>query len=703
MESSSKSYITLDRYWQFLRQRWISGLGVFTIVFLFITLAASLTKPLYKAEGKLLLKKTNAISSLTGVGTQIGKLETLQGKDTSPLNTEAEVIRSVSIVQKTINQLGLKDNKGKSLTIDGFIKNLSVKAIEGSDILAVSYRDPEPVRAAVVVNKLMDVYLEHYESLHKKEISVARQFLEKQLPKAETFLQKAEANLAIFREKNNIVSLQDEKQEAVRKITELQSKIGDIKGKIVNNRSQAELISKQLGMDPQQALAITSVSQSAGIQDTLKEIQQLEAQLADKQITFQDNHPEVIYLQGKLSSLKNILQGRIQKLSNSPQIQINSSLQPGQIKQQLTAKLIELESTRLGLVSELAYSSNYEANYQQRLRSIPRLEEKQRQLEGKVQAARSTYSLLLQKLQESRIAENQIVGNASKISEAQIPRSPVLSPKFYYLAGAFVSVLVALAAMYIFEVRDKTIKTLDEAKELMGLTLLGVIPSFSKPKKIIRARKESESFTSRLILRDIPHSPISEAYRMLRANLSFIIADKKLKVIAITSSVSGEGKSTVAANLALTMAQMGTKVLLIDGNLRSPCQHKIWDLDNNEGLSNIILEDSDIAQVITKVADNLNVLTSGTVPSNSASLLDSKRMTALIKSFNDGYEFVIIDAPALTVGADAAILGQMVDGVLILVRPGVVNSVNANITRELLQQSGQNAIGQIVNGVVPQN
>lgn len=703
MEPSSKSYITFDRYLQFLKQRWANGLGVFTIVLLFTSFVTSLKKPSYKAEGKLLLKKTNTISSLTGVGTQVGTLEALQGRETSPLNTEAEVIRSVSIIQQTINQLNLKNNEGQPLSVNAFISRLKVKNIEGADVLAISYRDVNPSRAAAVVNKLMDVYLEHYKSLYKKDISVARQFLEKQLPTAEMFVRNAETNLAVFREKNNIVSLEDEKKESVKKIIDLRDKIANIRAQIANNNSQAQEISQQLGMSSQQALALTSISQSVGVKDILKEIQQVESQLAGKRIILQDNHPEVIYLNNKLSSLKRILQGRIQTLSDDPQLQTNGNLQLGNTKQQLTAKLIELESNRLGLASELASLSSYEANYKQRLLNIPRLEKIQRQLEGKVRTARSTYSLLLQKLQESQIAENQVVGNASKISEAQIPRSPISSAKFYYLSGALLSSLIALTVMYILEIRDKKIKTLEEAKELMGFTLLGVIPSFSNSKKFTGNNKQSESFTSRLIVRDMPSSQISQSYRMLRANLNFISADKKLKVIVITSSVVGEGKSTVAANLALAMAQMESKVLLIDGNLHHPFQDKIWDLNNREGLSNLILEHSNVERAVTKVTENLDVLPSGIIPPNPSSLLDSKRMAALMKTLTDNYDLVIIDAPALTVGADAAILGQMADGVLLLVRPGVVDSVNVHITRELLQQSGQNVIGQIVNGVVSHN
>lgn len=200
------------------------------------------------------------------------------------------------------------------------------------------------------------------------------------------------------------------------------------------------------------------------------------------------------------------------------------------------------------------------------------------------------------------------------------------------------------------------------------------------------------SYNKRIIIRDFPCSSISEAYRMLRVNLNFISADRELKVIVVTNSVPQEGKSTVAANLATAIAQMDRQVLLIDGDLHRPVQHKIWDLMNNQGLSNLIFKQEEITTTIKKVMPNLDVLTSGIVPPSPAALLDSQRMATLMANFSDKYDFVIVDTPALTVAADAVTLGQMADGVLLVVRPGVVDSVNATFAKELLAKSGQREV-----------
>ncbi|ARV62593.1 lipopolysaccharide biosynthesis protein [Nostocales cyanobacterium HT-58-2] len=699
---SQQSPLTFDKYLLILQRRWVPAFGIFFTASLICLVVSFLKKPSYVAEGKLLFQRINTTSSLTGVGTEIGKLEPLVQDKSNPLNTEAEVLLSVPVIENTIDKLNLKDNKGLTLKLKEFIQQLTVNDIQKTDVLKVSYKDTNPQRAASVVNTLMTVYLEHNVSYNRAQAVAARKFIEKQVPHAELIVRQAEAELARFKEKNKVVALQEEANQAIEVITDLQKQIIATQSRIADIDSQAATTRKQLGMNSQQAIATTSLSQSSGIQDTIKEVQQLESQLATRRTVLQDNHPEIINLKYKLAALKEILQKRIEQVSRTTQPEQNDNLQVGQLKQQLSAELAKLESTRQGLASEVTTLSKLQGTYKQRLNNLPKLEQQQRQLERKVQAAQSTYSLLLQKLQESRIAENQNVGNASIISKAQVPEEPISSPIVSFLSAGLLGFLASLTSIYLLEARDKSIKTVNEARELLGLTLLGVIPSLYKSKISTRGNQDSE-LTPRLVVRDNPRSPISESFRMLRANLKFTSADKELKVIVVTSSIPKEGKSTVAANLAIAMAQMESKVLLVDADLHRPVQHQIWELPNTQGLSNVIVAQAEVNTAIKEVMDNLYVLTSGVVPPSPASLLDSKRMASLIESFAASYDFVIIDAPSLTVAADAATLGQMADGVLFVVRPGVVDSVNAVFAKELLEKSGQNVLGQVVNGVIPKN
>ncbi|KOP26760.1 lipopolysaccharide biosynthesis protein [Hapalosiphon sp. MRB220] len=699
-----ESTLSFEKYLQILKRRWLSASAVFLSVFLTALLISAFKKPSFIAEGKLKFQRTNTTSSLTGLGSEISKLEPVVEEKSNPLNTEAEVMRSVPIVKTTISRTNLKDNKGNSLKTKDFLKLLTIKDIKGADVLQVSYKDTNPEIAAKVVNTLMGVYLDQNISALRAEAAAARKFLEEQVPNAELIVRQAEAELAKFQQKHKIVSSAEESKKVLEIITDLQKQISQSKSRIADIKAQSEEIRKQLDMNSQQAVIITSLSQTPGVQDILKEIQQLESQLAARRTILQDTHPQIMNLKEKLKFLQQILQQRIRKFAQTNKPPLNKNFQLGQLQQQLCAKLLELESTRLGLASQITALSNLQADYQQRLNNLPSLEQQQRQLERKVQAAQSTYSLLLQKLQESRIAENQNVGNASMISQAEVPEEPTSSSIISFISAGLLATLATLVTIYLLEATDKSIKNVDEARELLGLTVLGVIPSFSKSKISIRIQEEEqEPYSQRLVMRNFPRSPVSEAYRMLRANLRFMSADRELKVIVVTSSVPKEGKSTVAANLAIAMAQMEHKVLLVDGDLHRPVQHKIWKLNNTHGLSNVIVGQAQVRTSINNLTNHLDVLTAGVVPPSPASLLDSRKMAGLIESFAANYDFVIIDAPSLTLAADAATLGQMADGVLLVVRPGVVDSVNAAVAIELLEKSGQNVLGQVVNGVIPNN
>jgi capsular exopolysaccharide synthesis family protein len=186
---------------------------------------------------------------------------------------------------------------------------------------------------------------------------------------------------------------------------------------------------------------------------------------------------------------------------------------------------------------------------------------------------------------------------------------------------------------------------------------------------------------------------------MLQSNLKFLTSDKQLKTIVVTSSVTQEGKSTVAANLAAAMAQVGNRVLLLDADLHHPMQHRIWDTYNERGLSHVIAEQIDPRLAIEEVMLNLDVLTSGVVAPSPATLLDSQRMRMLMDYWAERYDFVIVDTPSLDLAADAPILGRMADGVLLVVKPGCVERSQANFAKEILEQSGQNVLGIVVNGV----
>ncbi|MFB2836058.1 GumC family protein [Floridanema evergladense] len=708
MESTETS-IGLQYYWLLLKRRWQPASSVFILVVFLCTLSASLEKPVYEAVGKLSLKKISPTSSLTGLGKEIGEVTSV-GEQSNPLSTEVEVIRSVPMLEKTIAQLKLKDPVGNPLKIKDFLAKLKVMNIRGTDILTVYYQDRNPQITAAVVNTLINLYIENNQTVNRMEATAARDFLEKQLPQAEATLRQAEVALRQFKELNKVVALQEEARSAVEVIAKLEEQIAAAKSEYADLNAQKFSFEKELQMNPQQALIATSLSQSSAVQEALRDYQQVERQLAIEKTRFQETHPVIVDLRNKKETLQALLETRIKTVVGETQSK-QGNLQIGDLKPKLIEEFVKVEAKRQGLADQIVSLSNVQIAYKQRMNVLPRLEKEQRELENKLQVSQATYALLFQKLQEIRITENQNVGNARIIEAPEVPQEPIASrKKLLIISGVLLGSLLGMATALFLESQDKSLKTVEEAKECFGLTLLVVIPALRKSDKIAKGNffwknkpnnKDLERSTPKIVVKNDSHTPISAAYRMLQANLRFLSSDRELKTIVVSSSIPHEGKSTVSANLAVAVAQVGRKVLLVDADMHHPVQHRIWDLTNQVGLSNAIVGQTELRTAIREVMPNLDVLTCGVIPPNPMALLDSQRISSLIDEFTALYDLVIIDTPSLNVAADALILGKKVDGLLFVARPGVVDSASATFAKELLKKSNQNVLGLIVNGVIP--
>ncbi|MBI4670687.1 MAG: CpsD/CapB family tyrosine-protein kinase [Chloroflexi bacterium] len=206
---------------------------------------------------------------------------------------------------------------------------------------------------------------------------------------------------------------------------------------------------------------------------------------------------------------------------------------------------------------------------------------------------------------------------------------------------------------------------------------------------------------STLITISNPRSPIAEAYRTLRTNLEFSNLDKSLRTILVTSASAEEGKSTTLANLAVTIAQSGKRVILVDADLRRPTQHQIFGLKNNAGLSDMVRDDAMLAQPPLQETgvQHLKVLTSGQLPPNPAEILGSKRMSEILAALLEHADLLLFDAPPLLAVTDAAVLSSKVDGVLLVVGAGKTKREHAKKAQTQLEKINARILGAVVNNV----
>lgn len=696
MESGEQSSIQLDRALPILKRRWFPASMVFAAIFSLLYMLSLKEQPVYIAEGEILIEKASSTPSVTGVGTEVGLLDPLT-KENSPLDTEAEIISSVPTIEQTIERLKLKDAEGNLLTYSQVLKNLRLSKVQSSDLLTISYQDENPQKAANLVNTLIEIYLKNDVLRKRSELTAIREFIENKLPEKEDDLSQVENKLRQFKEQNNFFALQEEAAATTQLTASLQQKITDAQSQIDSADRRFQILQNQLGMTPTQAANSTSISQSPAVQEAREKLQEAESQLAVEKTRLTENHPTIVELESQVATLRNLFQGRVGEIPGSSNV--NGNIPMGQLQQDLTKELVGLESDRQGLSAQMAALSQLQSDYQERLRILPQLEQEERRLERQLEIAQLSYYQLQQKLQEVRLAESQSLGNASLISPALVPNKPISRKSLYQTMGIFLGVVSGVATALLLESQDRSIRTVDEAKAQLQFSLLGVIPTVGKSSKLFSNRRS----TPQIIVRDNPRSPISEAYRMLQTKLKFACAEQDVKVIVVTSAIAKEGKSTVSANLAAAISQVGRRVLLVDADLRRPLQHEIWNLSNEVGLGNTIGGQIDLELALQPTMPNLDVLTAGTLSPNPIALLDSQRMTSLMEEFAENYDFVIIDAPPLNVAADASILGKMADGILWVVRPGVLDSTNTAVAQEIVDQSRQTVLGIAINGAIGEN
>jgi capsular exopolysaccharide synthesis family protein len=311
-------------------------------------------------------------------------------------------------------------------------------------------------------------------------------------------------------------------------------------------------------------------------------------------------------------------------------------------------------------------------------------------LETSLAQYRSTYSTLVASYQQVKLAEAEASNNLVVAESAEVPQRPIRPrPLVTALLAAIFGVLVAVAAAFVIEYLDDTVKTPDDVNRVSGLPTLGAI-----------AKLKEGSGDRQLVASVESKTPESEAYRTLRTNIQFSSVDRPTRTLLVTSSGPSEGKSTTAANLSVVMAQTGKRVIVVDADLRRPVLHRIFEVPNNTGLTTALLAGDDMTLEghlrPTKV-ENLSVLTSGPIPPNPSEILGSHRMAGLIESLTRLADMVIFDSPPVLAVTDAAVLGRQVDGVVLV--------ADARQTREQvlaravaeLQNTGANLLGIVLN------
>ncbi|MEL7007566.1 MAG: polysaccharide biosynthesis tyrosine autokinase [Cyanobacteria bacterium J06629_2] len=748
--SNRETGFSLAELKQVVYRRWKPALAVGVASFTGIFLITALQTPEYRSESLILLEspqnqESASIAPSLAVGSQYYTL-----KD---LSTEIFVLRSNSMVNKAIEKL---QQRYPNLELKKVVKNLAIhQAIVNkvpTDVLAVSYTDTDPEKAKVILETLGETYISYSLQRQKQQAANAIAFIDSQLPDAQAELDEAAKEIRQFRQANQLVDPELSAVEAEGLQQHVAEQIEQTKIAIALNRNQLQELNRQLGdlgQDSDTMVASSVLSQDGVYQNLAAQLKDVETQYNLGKVDFTDDYHVLANLKDKRRELKKLLQERAEQVlgkSVSPKVLKRIVLAPsytdtpaggeitdstvtsdsdtsqttgaanrfginnpsqgqsgtrvsseGSTLEVLASRQLELQNQAASLQGQLTTLIQSQADANSKFLNIPSLQQTFTELKRQVDLKSQAYNYLLERRQELAISEAEEIAPWRILNEAFLPSKPV-SPNIKQgliqalIAGGFLGVAIA----FILQQLDQTVKQVDEVKQITQLPLLGVVPRVAEPSIVgnIPTTKQAYSY----------YSSYTEGLRSLAMNLRYLMADgKQIKTLAVTSSTSAEGKSTISHNLGIVLAEFDLRVLIVDADLRKPKLHKLAEIKNNTGLSEIIAQKVPWSeQIQAGVVDNLDLITAGATSPNPIALLNSQRMKQLVAEWSQAYDYVIIDTPPIGVIADAKSLAQEVDSMLFVTaierasRKAITNSV------EILHNSQCHIAGVVANMVDPE-
>lgn len=580
-------------------------------------------------------------------------------------------------------------------------ENLAVESVRETQTLNISLESRDPYEAAIIINELVRQYSDNDLERASNSAGKLRGFLEIQLDDVEPKLQKIEAELSQFLESEGFIDVDENARQLIEKSSEFESQLYAAQAELSITLDQLDYLKAQLEEKQRQMLDNSLQLANPLILRLREEIAQLE-----KEIIGGDENSAII-----IDTRKNI-EIRKERLEKETSLLIQRGYLPGEVdplslNQTLLAEIATLETQKVSLTTQVEEYQKLNDYYIAKIESLPSKNISYIRLEREHQTNEKIYLLMKERYEEARIQEASQIGKVYVIDSA-IPNVLPIKPKtrMNILLGFVLGLAVGIGIILMREFMDNSIRSKEDLEKI-GLTVLGTIPSMSidKSKKVLDKKfSNQDDFRNRLISHFKPRSPISESYRSLRTNLELSLPDKKITAIVVTSAGAGEGKSTTTANLAIAYAQFGMKVLIVDGDMRKPTINKMFSVPKKPGLANMITQRQKMDECIYKTEiDNLYVMPAGSLPPNPSELLGSESMKNLYHQLLKQFDKVFFDAPPLMAVTDAAILGSMTDGILLVTRAGEAQKEVLRHLKQELTNTQIPIIATVLNDVNPKN
>ena len=688
----------LDYFIILRKHQWLILTFLLTVVTV-VTIASFKMKPVYIASARVEVDRESQNNNLFPDSNSYD--EYLDSENY--IETQTKILQSETLGLQTIKSLDLERypefggtpgamalGQGGAIPkrpaiLGAFLGSLGVKRVPNSRLIEVSFEAEDPQLAAEVVNTHLQNYVEQNFRSKYDATTQASNWLSAELEELRMKVEKSEDARIAYQRENQIWQIDEKQDITTQKLADLSKAVTD---------AQAELAQKEalFRMATSGNVDALPEAQANGvIQDLEKRKSELDEQYAEALDQTGPNYPKVQHLAAQDKQLADDLASARKTLVESVQEEYNTAKTHVEI---LQGALDKQKSEANDLAEKLV---QYHI------------------LQHDADANKQLYDGLLQKLKEAGITAGLRSSNIRVVDPAMAPASPARPQKARNIALAVLVGLVGGVGLALFrEYLDNTVKSPDDIEALTGLPSLAVVPALpglnghhgrfarlgggdvALPPSPTGPRVELLSYVQ-------PKSQISEAFRALRTSLLLSQADHPPQVILVTSALPREGKTTAAVNLAVTLAQLGDRTLLMDSDLRKPGIRRALNLVGGKeaGLSSFLAGVATLEEVTMPhpTISNLSALTTGPVPPSPADLLSSHRMREAITELRRRYKFVVIDSPPIMAATDAVILSALTDGVLLVVRSGETPKEAFTRTRDLLLGVKCRILGVVLNAV----
>ncbi len=673
----------LQQFLGILRRRALVIAGVATIVMGGVAYTTLKQKPIYEGNFRLLVEPVNEEKD-----SRLEKLtqETGLGKPTLDYESQIQVLKSPELMAGIIKELQVSypDIKYESL-----LKALTISRIGQTKVIEINYKSDNPQKIKVVLDKFAKYYLNY--SLNKRQTKLRQgiQFVAQQLPSIKNEVQRLQQELQTLRQKYNFVTPETQAQIASEKIRFLSEQRVAVDQQLAKSRaSHASLQGKQV------ELAV--LNNSPLYQQLVLQLRQLETQIASQSAIFQEDNPAMQTLRAKRENLIPLVQQEAQRVLGGKFGESTAEVQILQVQSQELAKA--------------------EQTFDRQVKQLPSVARRYSELQRDLQIATDSLTRFLTTRQTLQIENAQTELPWELIQAAVQPKDPI-SPNIprNFLLGMVASTILGLGVGLLMEKADNTYHTLESIKEKIKLPLLGVLPFDRKVQNtqisVVPEINSARHSRRRQLLPNIFRTKSTsdryysqggfwEALQILYTNIQLLSSDQPIRSLVISSALPGDGKSTVALNLAQIAAVMGKRVLLVDSDLRRPQINHRTNLSNQWGLTNLISTDIPVDQVIQKLptTTNLSVITSGPIPPDPARLLASGKMHRLMAEFHKKFDLVIYDVPPIVGLVDVRLIAPHTDGIVMIVRLDKTDKLGVIQAQDSLKISSTNVLGIAING-----